>query len=207
MENCIVFAASDILDYDIIKPHINSEDFIICADAGLRHAKALNITPNLIIGDFDSMDEFCMPGVETIRLPSCKDDTDSMAAVREGLKRGYKQFAFFGVLGGRLDHMLANIFLLEFLRQNGASGVIYGDNETVFLIKNENFTLQKNDYSSFSLISLSENSTGVCIKGAQYELDNAVIDYGHQYGVCNEFSDDTVCISVENGTLLIIANM
>ena len=74
------------------------------------------------------------------RLKPEKDDTDTLAAVREGLERGYRKFYFYGALGGRLDHSIANIQTLLFLKKQGAVGYILTERQLVTVIRNEEIT-------------------------------------------------------------------
>ena len=101
-------------------------DFLIAADAGYRAVRAQGWKPDLVVGDFDSLGE--EPAGETVvRHPVMKDDTDMMLAVRIGLARGYQEFTLYGALGGRLDHTIANMQVLQHLAGRGARGVLVGD--------------------------------------------------------------------------------
>ena len=98
MGKCIIFCAAE---FDGLAQPIGPEDFVIAADGGLRHTQKWNITPNEIIGDFDSLG-FVPEGGNV--FPVEKDDTDAMLAVRRGLSLGYREFILYGSLDGpRLD--------------------------------------------------------------------------------------------------------
>lgn len=77
------------------------DNFFICCDSGLKHREGLDITPDLIVGDFDSHENPHL-NVETIVLPREKDDTDTVFAVKEALKHDFQEFLLVGVIGGRL---------------------------------------------------------------------------------------------------------
>ena len=77
----------------------------------MKHQKGVCITPNLIVGDFDSYENPHLD-IETIVLPCEKDDTDAAFAVKEALKRGFQDFLLVGMIGGRLDHVLGNVPLM-----------------------------------------------------------------------------------------------
>lgn len=98
-------------------------DFIIAADKGLLYLQNLGITPNLVIGDFDSLGH-TPNGRNIIVLPCEKNDTDMGAAVAEGVMRGYKNFILYGASGGRADHTLANIQLISSLSRRGMTAII-----------------------------------------------------------------------------------
>ena len=206
MKRCVIFAAADIDNYNAVKKRINPDDFIICADGGVRHALVLGIEPNSIIGDFDSFDiEKYNFNCKVIRLNTVKDDTDSMSAVREGIKNGCREFLFFGILGGRIDHTLANLHLLEYLDKNCCKGTMLYDKSEIIFLKNNKIILKKDKYENFSLIILSETANNVTIKGAKYNLENAVITRLYQYGISNVFESDTVKISIGDGSKLIFS--
>ena len=91
MRRCVIVGGADISNYDRIIAHIKSDDFVIFCDSGLKHMEKLAVKPSLIVGDFDSHVNPHLD-VETIVLPCEKDDTDTVFAVKEAIKRGYKEF-------------------------------------------------------------------------------------------------------------------
>ena len=112
---------------------VTEEDYVIAVDGGLSYCGILNVEPDLIIGDFDSMSEQEKLAVEQLqqtvpekicRLPECKDDTDMLAAIKRGLELGYTDFRIYAATGGRFDHTLANIQCLLYLKNHGAVGYL-----------------------------------------------------------------------------------
>ena len=101
MKRCVVVCAGE---YGPIEHERLHDDFVICCDGGYKAAVAMGLKPDLLVGDFDSLQEPLPKNVEILRFPIEKDDTDSMLAVREGLRRGYSRFVLLFSLGGRLDH-------------------------------------------------------------------------------------------------------
>ena len=121
MGKCIIFCAAG---FDGLAEPLAEDDFVIAADGGLEHTKKLGITPDVVLGDFDSLG-FTPEGANV--FPVEKDDTDAMLAVRRGLERGCRQFLLYGSLDGpRLDHTVANFQTLQFLADRGASGYLAG---------------------------------------------------------------------------------
>ena len=115
MGACVIFCAAE---FDALARPLGPEDYLIAADGGLRHTQALGLTPNAVLGDFDSLG-FTPEGASV--FPVEKDDTDSMLAVRRGLELGYREFLLYGSLDGpRLDHTVANFQTLQFLADRGA---------------------------------------------------------------------------------------
>ena len=114
MNRCVIIGGAEIGDYSRISRSLRRDDFCICCDSGLRHAEKLGMTPSLIVGDFDSS-ERPDTDIETIVLPREKDDTDTVYAAKEAVRRGFDDFLLIGVTGARFDHTFGNISLLLWL--------------------------------------------------------------------------------------------
>ncbi|MCI8497305.1 MAG: thiamine diphosphokinase [Clostridiales bacterium] len=204
MKPCIIAGASVILDYDAVRPYFDEGGFVICADGGWRHTNALGITPDLIVGDFDSAPRPDLPGVEVIPHRPEKDDTDMMLAVQEAIARGYHRLYLLGGTGGRLDHTFANIQTLLYAAHHGADARLIDEGNEVLVLINGSITLPRRQDTKLSVFALSERAEGVNESGVQYPLENAVLTFGHPLGVSNEWKAENAQISVKNGTLLII---
>lgn len=202
-KRCVVIGNASINNYDYLLKEIKEDDFLIYCDGGLKHLEKLKILPNLIIGDFDS---FKNPNldIETIVLPREKDDTDTMAAVKEGIERGYKDFLLLGVIGERLDHSLANVSILLYLDSLNLKGKIIDDYSEMLLVSKKE-ELVSDEFSYFSLINILSNAKGVKIIDAKYPLIDATLPTTYQYSVSNEVLPNKVSkISLKEGTLLLI---
>ena len=202
MKRCVIVGGADINDYDKVRASLSSDDYYIFCDCGLRHADKLAVSPDLIVGDFDSYNR-PETEIEMIVLPTVKDDTDTVYAVKEGLKRGYKEFLLIGCVGQRLDHTLANVSILQMLDKNGAKGVIVDDYSEMELVKDEVVRIPST-FAYFSLINIYGNAKGITISGAKYPLANAEITTDYQYGVSNEVTGNEAAVSVDDGALLLI---
>ena len=168
--------------------------FILCADSGLHLAERLHRQPDLVLGDFDSL------GAVPVHLPHMtvpveKDDTDTMLAVRVALERGFRDIRIYGAFGGRLDHTLANLQTLEYLRLHGADGLLYGG---------ESLRLQARPDWTLSLFAWSEKCEDVCASGVYYPLSHDSLIRSFPLGVSNHITADTAEISLGTGTLLIM---
>ena len=141
MKRCFIFAAGTF--YGLRRRPEKPEDLVIAADAGYRTCRELGIVPDLLLGDFDSMDQ-PTDFANIHRSPVEKDDTDTMLAVKTGLEQGCREFHLYGGTGGRrLDHTLANLQTLLYLRRRGARGYLY-DNDFVWtVIENETIRVDK----------------------------------------------------------------
>lgn len=181
----------------------SAKDFVIAADAGIRYLEQCGITANLVIGDFDSLNH--IPShPNTITLKAEKDETDMLAAVREGIKAGYHNFYIYCGTGGRIDHTIANMQLLAYLSQNRMQGFLFGRDCIITAITNRKMTFEAIPSGYISVFSYTEKSEGVYLRGLKYELENAVLTNTFPLGISNEFIGEESNISVKNGTLLIV---
>ena len=202
---CIIFSGADIFDYDFVASHIKSDDFIICADSGIRHAKKLGLCADILIGDFDSAnDTYEYKYKEIIILPCEKDDTDTYAAAKIAAEKGADDVIIFGAIGSRMDHTLGNISTLEYLHEAGINARIINEKNEIGIIRNETVSIKKRENSFLSLIPLDEKVSLVSISGVKYPLENATIERNKTLAISNEFYDDTAEISIKNGTMLYI---
>lgn len=180
----------------------NTGDLVIAADGGLDRLRSLGIIPDIIIGDFDSAK--AMPeGGNVVVLPHEKDDTDTLAAVRYGLERGFLEFHIWGGTGGRADHTAANIQVLAFLSKSGSRGFLYGESVIITAVTNGSLTIAGEHGGYVSVFSHSDTSCGVTLSGFLYPLDGATLTNIFPVGVSNEFNGGEAKITVENGTLIV----
>ncbi|HJC22365.1 MAG TPA: thiamine diphosphokinase [Candidatus Eisenbergiella merdavium] len=208
---CIIVGAGELTVREI---PVKEGDFVIAADGGFAYCRQLGVEPDLILGDFDSLDEGNKRAVEAIRqerpervqvLPVMKDDTDMLAAMKEGLKRGFRSFDIYAAAQGRrLSHTIANIQCLNYLKENGASGRLIEAGETVFLLRDETVEFVKEQKGFLSLFSLGDRAEGVTIRNMKYLLDRATVTNAFPVGVSNEFIGEAGSVTVESGTLLVI---
>lgn len=199
-KTCVVIGAGPVRNLSV-----PADAFVICADGGLAAAANYNITPDLIVGDFDSLG-IVPKGDNVVVYPVEKDVTDSFIAIEEGLKRGFDRFVFYGCVGGRLDHTLANIQHLQYLAEHGAQGMLVGDKETLTVIKDAAVHFDAKRKGGVSVFSLSEKSEGVTIEGLFYEAKDIVLTNGFPLGVSNHFTGKPATVSVKNGVLLIVTS-
>lgn len=203
MKRCVIVGGAGIKNYNFIKTRLKSNDFIIFCDCGLRHMEALGVSADLIVGDFDSHENPHL-NVETIVLPCEKDDTDTVFAVKEGIKRGFDDFLLIGVVGERLDHTLGNVYILAFLDSLGKSALIIDDYSEMELAGSKPVFIDEK-YSFFSLLNITGCAKGITIEGAKYPLDDGEIPFEYQYGISNEvLPGKTAVVSVKEGKLLCI---
>ncbi len=185
-------------------PAIGENDFVIACDKGCEYAKLRGVTPNLIIGDFDSYSGELPKNVPVMRLKCEKDDTDTMTAVRYAVSNGYGEIVICCALGGRFDHELANIQSALYAVKRGLKAQIVGDSTYINFLQKESKTFPKRDNYSLSVFSMTEACTDVCIKGAKYPLENARVTFDFPIGVSNEWLSPEAEISVGDGILMVV---
>lgn len=178
-------------------------DMVIAADAGLLYLEQAEIFADLVIGDFDSLKH--IPQHPNVRkLEAEKDDTDMLAAVREGVKLGYERFHIYCGMGGRIDHTLANLQLLAFLSQSGKRGLLFDKTNVITAITDQTLAFREIASGVISIFSCTDKSTGVTLQGLKYPLNNAVLTNTFPLGVSNEFTGRESAVTVKDGTLLVV---
>ena len=203
MSRCVIVGGADINNYGFIREKLCAEDFVIFCDSGLKHLEQLQTKPDLIVGDFDSHENPHLD-VETIVLPCEKDDTDTVYAVKEAVKRGFEDFLLMGVVGARLDHTLGNVSSLLYLDSIGKRGCIVDDYSEMEIVSNKPASICDR-YAFFSLLNITGCAKGITITGAKYPLDGGEISCEYQYGISNEvLPGETAQVTVACGKLLLI---
>lgn len=197
---CYIVGAGENYGLDF-KP--SSNDYVIAADAGLHYLEQCGLTADLVIGDFDSLNDI-PTHPNTKKLSPEKDDTDMFAAVREGIKAGYSVFHIYCGMGGRIDHTIANLQVLAYLAQNGMQGFLFDKGNVITAITNQKIAFEQIPSGYISVFSYTEKSEGVNLLGLKYELKDAVLTNTFPLGVSNEFIGKESSISVCSGTLLIV---
>lgn len=206
--HALIFAAAPEEHYEYIRQHLDMhpDTVIACADGGVRHARAMGLTPQLVIGDFDSGDTVsACEGTEYIRLCPEKDDTDTQSVMRELLRRGCRDMLLVCATGGRLDHLLGNLSLLEEAAGQGIALALMDRQNYVVMHQGgmQQFTMP-DAYQYFSLIPLDAVLTGVTITGAKYPLENAKLYRSAMISISNQATDAHFTITVRQGRALVI---
>ena len=189
-------------------PAVKSEDCIIVADGGYDYISDLGVSPDVIVGDFDSVqNDFSATDATVQKHPVIKDDTDTMLAVKIGLDNGYTDFMIFGGVGGkRTDHTIANFQTLAYIAKKGARGTLVGDGEYFTVVCDGEITLEGEKDSFFSVFAYGGIAKGVSIIGSHYDVNGAELTPFFPLGVSNKFKENTVRVSVEKGCLMIVYN-
>lgn len=203
----VILCGGSIHSVQGVKAYLNG-DFVICADSGARHAVSLGVVPDLLLGDFDSidaetLDAMAAQGVRRLSFPKDKDYTDSELAIEEAIKVGATEILLIAATGTRPDHSLANIFLLRNLVAKGIDARIISGKDEIMLT-NKAITLQGSIGDTLSLLALDPKVTGITTQGLKYPLQNETLYNGSSRGISNIFAAEEVHITLQRGMLLLM---
>lgn len=210
-QRCIIICAGDL---EISQIPLREDDLVVAVDGGYMYCRVLGITPDVIMGDFDSLEEPYASEVReleesestrVIRLEREKDDTDTMAAIRYGLQAGCREFHLYAAMGGRLEHTIANLQTLLFLKKNGAKGYLWDAFSMTTVICNESISFRESMEGILSVFAMGGDAKGVTETGLKYQLQDALLENSFPKGISNEFIGEEATVSVKDGSLLILA--
>lgn len=195
----VVIGNGIINNYDYIKSRLKSSDFIICADGGMRHAKAMGIIPDIAIGDFDSYNK--EPGIKTYTYPTDKNFTDGELAVAYAKEHGYDEIMLLGMTGDRLDHTITDILIM----QSYPGAFLVDDKNEIHIIKDK-LILECYTGKTLSIIPVYGDLIGIVTKGLKWQLDSETLYFGTSRGNSNIIENDICEISVKSGVGIIVIN-
>lgn len=203
----LIISNGVITNYNRLKKEIESADFIICADGGIKHLVKLNVKPNLVLGDLDSLSKSGLDYIEENRIEvslfsSIKDDTDTALALDYLIERGFDDITLMGVTGTRMDHTLANILLLNTLLEKGIKGRIIDDNNIIQLVDNE-LEIKYCENTYVSIVPITEEGVVVTLRGFFYNLESTKIKFGSTYGISNRVVESCGKIKIHKGKALV----
>jgi thiamine pyrophosphokinase len=181
---------------------------VICCDGGIRHLEIFQLRPDVIIGDMDSastrqLEHYEKQGVKIIKYPQEKDATDTQLALKYAVKLMPEAIEIWGALGGRIDHTLANLFLLSHDANSGIDTRLVDEYCESFVVNDEaNFTEAIGQ--TVSLFAISSDAKGVTLQGFQYPLNNKTLEMINPRGISNVVVSSPATIKVGSGSLLVI---
>lgn len=188
---------------------IKPDDFIICADSGADNTLKLGLSPDLIIGDMDSvnpenLNEMRETGREIIAHPAEKDESDTELALIKAVEMNPEEILIIGASGGRADHFLCNIMLL--CRFRNANITLINPGEKISLARKRH-TIDEPEGTLLSLIPLSDTVDGISLTGCRYPLREETLHKGSSRGLSNILSERPALLTKGDGDLLLILNL
>lgn len=205
--NNIVIITSYLDTFLDIKNHLDAVDYIICTDGGYDIALSQKIRPDLLLGDFDSIEASLPEDIEIKQFEPEKDFTDLELALKTAVELNASEVTVIGGIGGRLDHTVANLQLLcRYSTEFDKFAFIDGKTECFALSGNHknHAVIHAKENTYISIFSLSEKCTGVIFKGVKYPLNDHTLTRTFPLGVSNEFKEKDAVLSLKDGTLLVI---
>lgn len=196
---CCIVGAGDMAGTEL---NIPEGAYVIAADAGLTVLESRGICPDLIVGDFDSLGRI-PEGDNVLCAPAEKDDTDILLAVKTALEMGYRTLIIYGGLGGRLDHSLANLQILNYITSQGAIGFLAGCGCVCTVIRDASLRFSPKTRGTVSVFSMGDIARGVTLTGMKYPLTDYDMSNTFPIGVSNEMAGNAR-VTVKNGTLAVI---
>ncbi|MCR5625265.1 MAG: thiamine diphosphokinase [Lachnospiraceae bacterium] len=206
---------------DFCREYLNNKEFdtIICTDSGLNTCHALKRIPDIIIGDFDSVDmdilkEYKNKNIPIEKYPVEKDETDLELAIVKAVELSTENndnndtdVVILGATGGRMDHLLANIDLLYYALCSGVRAEIIDSYSRLYFIKESTRIYKENLYGKYiSLVPYAGNVKGLTLKGFKYETVDYTLEKGRSRGISNECCEDSsvMDISFDEGVLMVV---
>ena len=208
MHRILIFANGELPDLEKARALLRPDDFILCADGGTRHALTLNLTPNLVIGDMDSIDSAEWKKLEEKNIPielfpRDKNETDLELALNKAIEMDSREIIIVAALGGRTDHALANIALVSDLRLSTFNLQLDDGTEHLQFCRAQ-AEVRGRSGDIVSLIPWGGPVHGVQTENLKWKLNHETLHPEKSRGVSNEMTSTTASIKIESGLLLII---
>lgn len=209
----ILIISGGLLEEDFIRDYMEKYEFqkILAADRGLVLCKKLGITPDLILGDFDSTTSDALEYYRSImpecirQYPSRKDDTDTELAVSVAMDMGCTEITIFGATGTRLDHVMGNIQILKKALDHGVTTYLVDSHNRIRMTDTAVTISKEEQFGTYvSLIPFTEKVTGLTLRGFSYPVQDYTLMQGISRGVSNEITGQQGEISLKEGLLLVM---
>ena len=195
-----IYTGGTILEKKITE-RPKEDDLVIAADSGYHNAKKMGVTPQILLGDFDSLGktEKIPDDTEILQVPAEKDDTDTQLAVQVALEKGATELVIIGGLDGRLDHTLSNLAILENLYEKHIRAIFTNGQNRVRFIRDSGVILVRDGFRYFSVLAADPVIKGVSVDGCKYPLKKAKLLRTNQYAVSNEIVGNCALIEIKKG--------
>lgn len=190
---------------DNITEHPKGDDLCIAADSGFHNAQACGDRVDILVGDLDSIGSYRLDKkTELLQVPAEKDVTDTQLAVETAIERGARELVIIGGFGGRADHMLSNLAILEDLAGRGIYAVMLNGQNRARFLRSTSTLIPRSGYKYVSILAVDPVVKGVSVEGCKYPLKKAKLTRSFQYAVSNEVVGNCALISVRRGAIYVI---
>lgn len=190
---------------DNITEHPKGDDLCIAADSGFHNAQACGDRVDILVGDLDSIGSYRLDKkTELLQVPAEKDVTDTQLAVETAIERGARELVIIGGFGGRADHMLSNLAILEDLAGRGVYAVMLNGQNRARFLRSTSTLIPRSGYKYVSILAVDPVVKGVSVEGCKYPLKKAKLTRSFQYAVSNEVVGNCALISVRRGAIYVI---
>jgi thiamine pyrophosphokinase len=190
---------------DNITEHPKGDDLCIAADSGFHNAKKCGDRVDILVGDLDSIGSYKLDKkTELLQVPAEKDVTDTQLAVETAIERGATELVIIGGFGGRADHMMSNLAILEDLSNRGIYAVMLDGQNRARFLRSTSTLIPRSGYQYVSLLAVDPVVKGVSVEGCKYPLKKAKLTRSFQYAVSNEILGNCALISVRKGAIYVI---
>lgn len=207
-ERAVIISHGRVVRKEFFINLIKESDYVIAVNGGSKHARKFGLIPDVIIGDLDSISEkdylfFLNNGTVFKKYDPIKDKTDVQLAIEYAMEYGFKEILLVCVFGNRLDHILANIFLLMKVVEAGISVKIVDEFQEIILIYKSG-RIEGNIGDVVSLIPLTSTVSGLKLSGLKYVPKNGILKMTDTLGISNVLTKKSATITINNGKLLLI---
>lgn len=190
---------------DNITEHPKGDDLCVAADSGFHNAKKCGDRVDVLVGDLDSIGSYKLDKkTELLQVPAEKDVTDTQLAVETAIERGATELIIIGGFGGRADHMMSNLAILEDLNDRGIYAVMLDGQNRARFLRSTSTLIPRSGYKYVSLLAVDPVVKGVSVEGCKYPLKKAKLTRNFQYAVSNEIEGNCALISVRKGAIYVI---
>lgn len=210
MKRAIIFANGEITDLEAARALLRPTDTLIAADGGSRHCRALNLIPQTLIGDLDSVTSetvavFKAAGTTVIQYPTRKDQTDLELALDWAVAQGLTDVIILGALGDRWDQTLANLLLPTLPALSSLHIRLIDGRQQISVLRGPGrLSLTGAIGDTVSLIPVGGDVTGVTTSHLEYPLTDYTLKFGSTLGISNTFVKPEAAISIATGLLVVV---
>ena len=211
LQRTLILTNGELVKGPALKARVEawSPDLIIAADGGSRHASTLGLKIDLVAGDLDSIEAALREtlqaqGAQFEHYKAEKDETDLELALLTAVEQGAEEIAIVGIVGDRLDMVLANIHLLTLEALLPIRTELWLGHQTAWLIRPPGEEFEGAPGDTLSLIPLKGDAIGVTTSGLAYPLQGETLFFGPARGVSNGMEKKVCRVDLEAGILLAV---